>query len=154
MKKIVLIILAVAVNLVSMGAPLKLDLEESIRLAYENSYILKNADIDLLNSNLQVREAYKEALPKIDYNGRFNRDAEEVYGERDDQKNTMYSHSIDLVQPLYRGGVIGAGLSAAKSIDERSLYEYEDTKIDLRLSIIEKYTEANGKLIFSFITHC
>ena len=140
MKKIVLIILAVAVNLVSMGAPLKLDLEESIRLAYENSYILKNADIDLLNSNLQVREAYKEALPKIDYNGRFNRDAEEVYGERDDQKNTMYSHSIDLVQPLYRVGVIGAGLSAAKSIDERSLYEYEDTKIDLRLSIIEKYT--------------
>ena len=139
MKKIVLIMLIIAVNLVAMGAPLKLDLEESIRLAYENSYILKNADIDLTNSNLQVREAYKEALPKIDYSGRFDRDAEETYGDRDDQKKSRYSHSIELVQPLYRGGVIGAGVSAAKSINERSLYEYENTKTDLRLSIIEKY---------------
>lgn len=138
MKKVILIVLVLSVSLISMGAPLKLDLEESIRLAYENSYILKNADIDLTNSNLQVREAYKEALPKIDYTGRAERSGEERYGD-DRDKKTNYDHSIDLIQPLYRGGTIKAGVDAAKSINEISIYEYENTKNDLRLDVIEKY---------------
>ena len=139
MKKFFIAGMLLAVNLASWGAPLKLDLEESIRLAYENSYTLKNADIDLVNSNLQVKEAYKEALPKIDYRGTGDRSAEEMYGDSGDKRKTRYSHNVELVQPLYRGGVIGAGISAAKNINERSLYEYGNTKNDLRLSIIEKY---------------
>lgn len=138
MKKYVVLILIVFINMVAVGAPLKLDLEESIRLAYENSYILKNADIDLTNSNLQVKEAYKEALPKIDYTGRADKSAEERYGDNNDSK-TNYDHSIDLVQPLFRGGTIKAGVDAAKSINEISLYEYDNTKNDLRLDVIEKY---------------
>lgn len=141
MKKLVLIMLILSINLVSMGAPLKLDLEEAIRLAYENSYILKNADIDLTNSNLQVKEAYKEALPKIDYTGRADRSAEEIYGDNSNKSKTNYDHNIELIQPIYRGGTIGAGISAAKSINERSIYEYENTKNDLRLQIIGQYID-------------
>ena len=138
MKKYVVLTLIVFMNMVAIGAPLKLDLEESIRLAYENSYILKNADIDLTNSNLQVKEAYKEALPKLDYIGRADRNGEEMYGDNKDSK-TNYDHSLELVQPLFRGGTIRAGVDAAKSINEISLYEYDNTKNDLRLDVIEKY---------------
>lgn len=137
MKKILLTIMVLSVSLISAGAPLRLDLEEAVRLAYENSYILKNADIDLTNSHLQVREAYKEALPKIDYTGRADRSAEDIYN--DNSSRTNYNHKIELVQPLYRGGTIGAGISAARSINERSSYEYERTKTDLRLKVIEQY---------------
>jgi len=139
MKKLVFAMLVLSINLVSLGAPMKLTLEEAIQMAYENSYTLKNADIDLTNSNLQVKEAYKEALPKIDYSGRFDRNAEDIYGDNGDDRKTRYSHNIELVQPLYRGGTIGAGVDAAKSINERSIYEYDNTKNDLRLLIIEKY---------------
>lgn len=138
MKKYVILTLIVFMNMVAIGAPLKLDLEESIRLAYENSYILKNADIDLTNSNLQVKEAYKEALPKLDYIGRADRSGEEMYGDNKDSK-TNYDHSLEVVQPLFRGGTIKAGVDAAKSINEISLYEYDNTKNDLRLDVIEKY---------------
>lgn len=138
MKKYVVLTLIVFMNMVAIGAPLKLDLEESIRLAYENSYILKNADIDLTNSNLQVKEAYKEALPKLDYIGRADRSGEEMYGDNKDSK-TNYDHSLEVVQPLFRGGTIKAGVDAAKSINEISLYEYDNTKNDLRLDVIEKY---------------
>jgi len=139
MKKLVFTMLILSINLVSLGAPFKLTLEEAIQMAYENSYTLRNADIDLTNSNLQVREAYKEALPKIDYSGKFDRNAEEIYGDNGDDRKTRYSHNIDLVQPIYRGGTIGAGVDAAKSVNERSIYEYDNTKNDLRLLIIDKY---------------
>ena len=137
MKKILLTIMVLSVSVISRGAPLRLDLEEAVRLAYENSYILKNADIDLTNSDLQVREAYKEALPRIDYTGRADRSAEEIYD--DNNNKTNYNHKIELVQPIYRGGTIGAGISAARSINERSSYEYKKTKTDLRLKVIEQY---------------
>lgn len=112
MKKILLTVLVLCISHISMGAPMRLDLEEVIEIAYENSYILKNADIDQINSGLQVREAYKEALPKIDYIGRADKSADDIY----DDNRTRYDHRIELVQSVYRGGAIDAGISAARSI--------------------------------------
>ncbi len=139
MKKGSFIVLMIVFSLTALGEPLKLDLEEAIKLAYENSYTLKNANIDLRNSNLQVKEAYKEALPKIDYTGRADRNGDEIYGDNIDKSNTQYDHSIDLVQPLYRGGTIRAGIDAAENINQKSIYEFENQRDNLRLEVIRKY---------------
>jgi len=140
MKKKVIGILMLVVSTFSQGEGRKLTLEEAVKLSYKNSFTLKNADLDFINSKLKVKEAYKEALPKLDYTGDYSKNEMEIYGDQD-SRNSSYSNKIELVQPIYRGGVIGAGIEAAKKVEERSDYEYLNKKSDLRLSVIEKYIE-------------
>lgn len=137
MKKVVLGMLLLGTA--AMGEVRNLSLEETIELAYKNSYVLENADIDLENSQLQVKEAYKEALPKVDYNGSYKKNQEEIYGGNDSRDNS-YSQSVSLVQPLYRGGIIGAGVKGANLFEELSNYTYDNEKKGLRLDIIDQYT--------------
>ncbi len=137
MKNIFIVVLIWTVSVFSYGETVKMDLEECIKRSLTNSYTIKNADIDLENSALQVREAYKEALPKISYTGMYDRNQEDIYGES--SRDDSYYNSIELVQPLYRGGLIGAGITAAKKVRERSNYKFLKSRSDLRLLIIEKY---------------
>lgn len=138
MIKKVIGILMLTVFTLTQGETKKLNLEEAVRLSYENSFTLKNADLDLSNSKLKVKEAYKEALPKLNYTGEYNKNERDIYGNQD-SRNSSYSNKIEVVQPIYRGGLIGAGIEGAKKTGERSDYEYLDKKSNLRLSIIEKY---------------
>jgi outer membrane protein TolC len=138
MKNIFVLLLLVTVSAFSFGETMEIDLEGAINMAFENSYTVKNEDIDLKNSALQIREAYKEALPKISYTGTYSKNEENIYGE-DIYRDSNYKNVIGLVQPLYRGGVIGAGIEASKKIKERSEYEFLKTKGELRLLVIEKY---------------
>ncbi|WP_319371379.1 TolC family protein [uncultured Ilyobacter sp.] len=140
MKIFFIVTLLWLVSVFSYGETVTLNIEECVERALSNSYIIKNADIDLKNSGLQVREAYKEALPKISYTGLYGKSQEEIYGG-DEVRDDNYLNRIELVQPLYRGGLIGAGIVAAKKIRERSDYEYLKSISELRLIIIKKYLD-------------
>lgn len=138
MKKIFILLLIFTVHLFSLGETLEVDLEGAVQMAFENSYTVKNAEITLDNSDLQIREAYKEALPKVSYTGSYNKNEENIYGENS-SRDSNYKNMIGVVQPVYRGGVIGAGIVASKKIKERSEYEFLKAKSELRLLVIEKY---------------
>ncbi len=140
MKKRLIILATVLIFSVLYGETVKIDIDEAVSMAYYNSYKIRNADIDLENSSIQVREAYKEALPKISYTGTYDKNEGNIYGgQTDGIREDNYLNRIELVQPMYRGGVIGAGIFAAKKIKERSNYEYLKTQSELRLLVIEKY---------------
>ncbi|WP_319203605.1 TolC family protein [uncultured Ilyobacter sp.] len=138
MKKILIVTLIISLSVYVSGEAITLNLNQCIERALSNSYTIKNADIDLENSELQVREAYKEALPKISYTGLYDKNEENIYGDNLDRDENYYNR-IELIQPLYRGGLIGAGIVAAKKIRELSDYEFLKSRSELRLLIIEKY---------------
>lgn len=117
---------------------LKLDIKKSINLAYKNNYTLKNAELDLENSNLKVKEAYKSALPTIDYAGKYT-ETENQKSYSGNSSNNYYENRIDLTQPLYSGGVITTGIKTAKDIKEKSIYQFENVKTDVMLTTIQKY---------------
>ncbi|WP_320047299.1 TolC family protein [uncultured Ilyobacter sp.] len=138
MKNFLIAILIMFLSVYVYGETITLDLTQCIERALSSSYTIKNADIDLENSALQVREAYKEALPKISYTGLYNKNEENIYGGDLDRKDN-YLNRIELIQPLYRGGLIGAGIAAAKKVRELSDHEFLKSRSELRLLIIEKY---------------
>ncbi|ADO83536.1 TolC family protein [Ilyobacter polytropus] len=138
MKNFLIVILITSLSMYAYSETITLDLNQCIERALSSSYTIKNADIDLENSKLQVREAYKEALPKISYTGLYDKNDESIYGDNQD-RNDNYYNRIELIQPLYRGGLIGAGIEAAKKIRELSDYEFLESRSDLRLLVIEKY---------------
>lgn len=138
MKNFLIVILITSLSMYAYSETITLDLNQCIERALSSSYTIKNADIDLENSKLQVREAYKEALPKITYTGLYDKNEESIYGDNQD-RNDNYYNRIELIQPLYRGGLIGAGIEAAKKIRELSDYEFLESRSDLRLLVIEKY---------------
>ncbi|MGL5951112.1 MAG: TolC family protein, partial [Cetobacterium sp.] len=117
---------------------LKLNINKSIDLAYKNNYTLKNSELDLENSNLKVKEAYKTALPTIDYTGKYS-ETENQKSYSGSSSNDYYENRIDLTQPLYSGGVITTGIKTARDIKERSIYQFENIKTDVMLTTIQKY---------------
>ncbi len=136
MKKFYLLIFLMLVQSVY---SIELTLEDAINRSYEKDLSLKNSRLDIKNSNLNNRIAIKEGLPKLDYNGSYKVDEKNNYGNSDRDKS--YSHSINLSQPLYKGGQILTGISIAKLNEEKNQYQLLDKKSSVRLSVIERYTE-------------
>lgn len=117
---------------------INLNIKEAVERAYNHDYNLKNTKLDVENRELEVKKAYKEMLPSVDYR------LESTKFEKDESKNSKdvdrYSeNSITLSQPLFEGGALLAQLDSAKQSRKRERFNYKDSKINTKLSAIDKY---------------
>ena len=120
----------------------KLTLNESLDMAYENNYDYQNVKIDKENIDLQVREGYKSAAPKLDYRGGYTVTGDENKmsmiggGPKSDQR---LNHELGITQPIYNGGTVIAGIEIAKISQELMTYQLAKSKSKLKLEVINAY---------------
>ena len=139
MKKIIsLMLIFVASSL--LGAE-KLSLNESLEMAYQNNYDYQNVKIDSENIDLQVREGYKSAAPRLDYRGGYTATGDEnklgmIDGSKSDQR---LNHELGIIQPIYNGGTIIAGIQIAEISQELMTYQLAKSKSQLKLEVIDAY---------------
>jgi len=139
MKKLVMIML-ILFSMTLFGAE-KITLNEALSLAYENNYDYRNAKIDKENTDLQVKEGYKTAAPRLDYRGGYTITGEDnkmgMYdGTRSDQR---INHELAITQPIYNGGTVIAGIEIAKMSQELMTYQLATSKSQLKLAVIGAY---------------
>ncbi len=135
MKIKIYVLLAIYSSLLfSEEVKVKMNLNQAIERAYEHDYILKNAQLDLNNSNLKVKESYKNFLPSLDYNGKYLKYEQERNGN-----NQIYENQISVIQPIYNGGILSANLKKSEIDKEKKQYLLMETKISTYLSTIDKY---------------
>lgn len=138
MKKKIISILMLVIFSLSQGKNRVLDAEETVKLFYKNSFTLKNEYLNLKDTKLKVKESYKELFPKLNYVGEYKKNEKNIYGGSSNRSNS-YTHKIELVQPLYRGGLIQSGIDTASKKEEQANYRYQNKKNELRIYILEKY---------------
>jgi hypothetical protein len=71
MKKKILLGLCFVLSISIFGKE-KINIDEALQMAYENNYEYKNIKIDRKNTELQLKESYKTAMPRVDYRGSYN----------------------------------------------------------------------------------
>ncbi len=138
MKRYILLIFVLCTSL-SFTKELDLTLSNAIDMANKNDYTLKNSTIEIENSNLKVKEAYKEFLPKIDAKSTVDRNEKEVYNHDSDKTN--FENNISLTQPVYSGGSLMASLLSEKKNLKISELNQQITKDNLRIEVITKYID-------------
>lgn len=149
----------------SIANAIELDLDTAVDMAYKNNFEIKKAAEDLDTAKLQRGEAMKSLLPKLSYNfGYVKLDKPVVlsYGssggnpigvdslggkvlslpsskkELADSENN-YSHSFQVAQPIYIGGMEWAGLEMANSGEKRAVLQMQQQKANTKLVITENY---------------
>ena len=149
MKKIISLMLILITSSL-LGAE-KLTLNESLEMAYQNNYDYQNVKIDSENIDLQVREGYKSAAPRLDYRGGYTATGDEnklgmIDGTKSDQR---LNHELGIVQPIYNGGTIIAGIQIAEISQELMSYQLIKSKSQLKLKVIDAYLKviAQGEVI-------
>ena len=138
LKKIILIYIMLSLYTVTAAKEVSLDLKNTIDRAYGHDYELKNSQIDVENSSKEVKKAYKELMPKLNYNGNYTNYEKE---DKIDSKNVSEYTENEFVieQPLFQGGALLAKLDSAKQTRDKKNYTYIDSKINTKLSAIDKY---------------
>ncbi|MDX8337512.1 TolC family protein, partial [Candidatus Cetobacterium colombiensis] len=128
----------------------ELTLESAIDLALENGKTIKTSELSKENAELNVKRAFKTALPKVTYNGQFQRsehttrnmiDVEESDGAIGNGAKSGYTQTIGLYQPLFRGGAITGGVLGAKASKNIADLYFLSEKRDVRLDIISLYSD-------------
>lgn len=139
MKKILIAPFLAGLTITLYAQRVEINLPEAIEKAYEHDYTLKNSELDLTNSKIKVKEAYKNFLPTVDYTGKYTRYEEEktLSSER---VQDYYDNSIAATQPIFQGGSLLAQLNSAKNDRDKKNYQHEDTRINTMLNTINKYT--------------
>jgi len=119
----------------------KITLNEALERAYENNYDYQNAKIDMENTDLKVREGYKSAGPKLEYNGGYSvaPDDNKFRLRNGTVTNQRLNHQLGITQPIYNGGIIYTGISVAKKSQELMSYRLAKSKSDLKLGVIQAY---------------
>ncbi|MGL4402132.1 MAG: TolC family protein [Fusobacteriaceae bacterium] len=139
MKKLLITLFLAGLTITLYAQGLELNLSEAIEKAYQHDYTLKNSELDLKNSKIKVKEAYKNFLPTVDYTGKYTRyDEEKTVSSQKVQD--YYDNSVTATQPLFQGGSLMAQLNSAENDRDKKNYQYEDTRINTMLSTINKYT--------------
>ncbi len=140
MKKVMTLMLILMAS--SLWGSEKMTLNESLDMAYENNYEYQNVKIDKENIDLQVREGYKTAAPRLDYRGGYTATGDENKmsmmggGPKSDQR---LNHELGITQPIYNGGTVIAGIEIAKISQELMNYKLEKSKSQLKLQVIDAY---------------
>lgn len=119
----------------------ELTLQEAIDLALINSKAIKSSELSKENSSLQIKSAFKTALPSVVYNGTYQKSE---YGRKiDGQENLRsgYQQTIGIYQPLFQGGTIMAGIMGAKAGKNIANYQYLSQVRDIRLETIQTFSK-------------
>lgn len=127
----------------------ELTLESAIDLALENGKTIKTSELSKENARLNVRRAFKTALPTVTYNGQYQKAEHETRNmtETIDSNGIIglkaksgYSQTIGLYQPLFRGGAITGGILGAEASKNMADIYLLSEKRDVRLDIISLYS--------------
>lgn len=116
-----------------------LSIEEAIDLSLLNDKLIKVSEISRENSKLDVRVAFKSALPSIAYTGGFE---ESDYGrtvDGVDNRRKSYLQGITFSQPLFQGGAILGGITGSKAFQNIADLNYLGVKRDVRFTAIDIY---------------
>jgi len=85
--------------------------ERCVNVALENNKDIQAVTWDKEKAGGKITEAYSQALPSVNLDAGFTRfDEPAIHGGKDQ----TYGVTGTLSQPVYRGGAIGAGISAAR----------------------------------------
>ena len=124
-------------------------LESAIDLALENGKTIKTSELSKENARLNVRRAFKTALPTVTYNGQYQKaehtnrnmlDIVESDGTTGIGAKSGYTQTIGLYQPLFRGGAITGGILGAEASKNIADIYLLSEKRDVRLDIISLYS--------------
>lgn len=139
MKKIISLMLILMAS--SLWGSEKMTLNESLEMAYENNYEYQNVKIDRDNTDLQVREGYKSAAPKLDYRGGYTLtdDDNQMSIIGDPKSDQRINHELGITQPIYNGGTVITGIEIAKISQELMTYKLAKSKSQLKLEVIDAY---------------
>lgn len=120
-----------------------LTLEEAIELSLINSKDIKISEKNLEISKINLQKAFKVALPKVTYNGKYSRsnyDREIAINDKNREKGRGgYTQNITISQPLFAGGTILAGIKGAKAYENIANYAFLISKIQMRIETISAY---------------
>ncbi|MGL4867669.1 MAG: TolC family protein, partial [Cetobacterium sp.] len=120
----------------------ELTLESAIDLALENGKTIKSTELSRENAILNVRRAFKAALPTVTYDGKYQRSEHTARAMNDmnDNQKSGYTQTIGLYQPLFRGGAITGGVIGAEASKNMANIYVLAEKRDVRLDIISIYS--------------
>ncbi|MYI98356.1 MAG: TolC family protein, partial [Gemmatimonadetes bacterium] len=96
-----------------------LTLDRAVELALRNNESLLSTRVEEDRARARVREAYSEALPKLDFSSSITRNwalPEFNFGGQTFKVGTdnVINFGLDLSQTIYRGGQVGVGLRIAR----------------------------------------
>ncbi|MGL6167518.1 MAG: TolC family protein [Fusobacteriaceae bacterium] len=120
-----------------------LTLDEAINLALENGKEIKVAEKTLEIGKLDVKAAFKTAMPSVVYTGQYQVGEEtrdNLGKDRKGSSKTGYTQSIGITQPIYQGGAVLSALKGAKLFASNDLLDFIETKSKNRLNIVELYS--------------
>jgi len=120
-----------------------LSLAEAIRLAMRNSRELQSADQELKKADATVLEAYSEAMPTIDAGAGYTRlDKVSSFGGATVGSLDNYDLTATVRQPLFRGGLISAGIRAARLYDALTLEQRRGVRQKVIFDVRRAYYDA------------
>lgn len=121
----------------------QLTLESAIDLGLRNSKTIRTSELSNINAQLNLNKAVKRALPRVVYNGQYQKAEHSKRIMLDvPEAKSGYSQTIGIYQPIFTGGSIAGGIISAKASKEIASLSYLAEKRDVRLEIIKLYSQA------------
>lgn len=96
---------------------------------FEHRPDIKNAELQLAQSNIDIKLAKKAYLPDIPLSGQFGWSSTNLDNWLDWKSNTA-SVAASLLQPLFTGGQRKANLKRAKAVKGQALNNYQQTLLN------------------------
>lgn len=126
------------------GDEIVLTPDRAIELALRNNETLLSTRLDEDHARARVREAYSEALPKLDFRSSFTRNwalPEFNFGGQTFKVGTdnVINFGLDLSQTIWRGGQIGAGLEMARYFRQISETNTDRMRENIVLQVYNGY---------------
>ena len=121
-----------------------LTLDRAVELALKNNESLLSTRLDEDHARARVREAYSEALPKLDFSSTITRNwalPEFNFGGQTFKVGTdnVINFGLDLSQTIYRGGQVGAGLKIARYFQQISETNTDQMRENVMLQVHNGY---------------
>ncbi len=150
------------------GDEIVLTLDRAFELALKNNESLLSTRLEEDRARARVREAYSEALPKLDFSSTVTRNwslPEFNFGGQTFKVGTdnVINFGLDLSQTIYRGGQVGAGLKMARfyqqisesntdQMRENTLHQVRNGFYDVLLAeaIVEVATAAYDRAVAQY----
>ncbi len=126
------------------GDEIVLTLDRAVELAMKNNETLLSSRVEKDHARARVREAYAEALPKLDFNSSLTRNwslPEFTFGGQQFKVGTdnVINFGLDLSQTIYRGGQVGAGLKMARYFQQIAATNVDRVREDIVLLVHNGY---------------
>lgn len=111
----------------------KLTLSDAVTLAMANNRTLKTAYLTRSEADGVIMQAYAGALPKADANA----NAQKLWSDGND--DDTYSLGVEIAQPLWRSGAIGAAIRYAKLYAVSTDFSIREQVQSTVYRVVQKY---------------